>query len=100
MIQVVEWIAKQAWSNGSVALYGKSWGGFNGLQIAARRPPALKAVSTGYSTDDRYADDVHYRGGLIDAMDMLHWSVCMHGWQARPPVPTRRPEKFRSSGRA
>lgn len=25
--EVVEWIRKQSWSNGKVAIYGKSWGG-------------------------------------------------------------------------
>ncbi len=84
----IAWIAEQPWCSGAVGIIGYSWTGFNGLQIAALRPPALQAVITGYSTDDRYTDDVHYRGGLIDAMDMLHWSVCMHGWQARPPVPS------------
>ena len=44
-------------------MIGISWGGFNGLQVAARRPPALKAIVTLCSTDDRYADDVHYMGG-------------------------------------
>jgi hypothetical protein len=39
--------------------------GFNGLQIAARRPPALKAIVTIRSTDDRYADDAHYMGGTF-----------------------------------
>ena len=86
-VEAIAWIAAQPWCTGAVGMMGYSWTGFNALQIAARRPPALKAIATGYSTDDRYADDVHYRGGLIDAMDMLHWSVCMHGWQARPPVP-------------
>jgi predicted acyl esterase len=39
-------------------------GGFNGLQIAARRPEPLKAIISVGSTDDRDADDnVHYMGG-------------------------------------
>ena len=46
-------------------MIGISWGGFNGLQVAARRPPALKAVITLCSTDDRYADDIHYMGGCL-----------------------------------
>ena len=86
-VAAIAWIAAQPWCTGAVGITGYSWTGFNGLQLAARRPPALKAVSTGYSTDDRYADDVHYRGGLVDAMNMLHWSTTMLGWQARPPVP-------------
>ncbi len=86
-LEVIAWLAAQPWSTGAVGMIGYSWGGFNGLQLAARRPPALKAVLSGYASDDRYADDVHYRGGLVLAMDMLHWSTCMHGWQARPPDP-------------
>ncbi len=44
-------------------MYGKSWGGFNGLQTAFLQPPALKAVISLYSTDNRYTDDVHCVGG-------------------------------------
>ncbi len=43
-MEVIEWLATQAWSSGSVGMIGISWGGFNGLQMAARRPPALKAL--------------------------------------------------------
>jgi predicted acyl esterase len=39
------------------------------------------------STDDRYADDVHYRGGCVLALDMLHWASSMLTWNARPPDP-------------
>ena len=46
-------------------MIGISWGGFNALQVAARRPPALKAIITLYSTDDRYSDDIHYIGGCV-----------------------------------
>ncbi len=61
---VIAWIAAQSWCSGAVGMMGISWGGFNGLQIAALRPPALKAVVTVCSTDDRYADDIHYMGGV------------------------------------
>ena len=43
-LEVIAWIASQPWCSGAVGLQGKSWGGFNALQIAARRPPALKAI--------------------------------------------------------
>ena len=66
---------------------GGSWGGFNGLQVAARRPPALKAIATFYASDDRYADDVHYRGGCVLGMDMLQWATCMLAFNAKPPDP-------------
>ena len=86
-LEVIAWIANQPWCSGAVGMMGYSWSGFNCLQVAARRPPALKAIASCYASDDRYADDVHYRGGLVVPMDMLHWSVTMHGWQARPPDP-------------
>ncbi len=68
-------------------MYGKSWGGFNGLQVAARQPPALKTIISTYSTDDRYADDIHYHGGCVLAREMLSWSHIMLLWNARPPHP-------------
>src|SRR5262245_37090841 len=43
-VEVIAWIAAQPWCTGAVGMMGKSWGGFNCLQLAARRPPALKAV--------------------------------------------------------
>src|SRR6516164_2825748 len=61
--EVIAWLAEQSWCTGNVGMFGISWGGFNSLQVAARRPPALKAIVTLCSTDDRYADDVHYVGG-------------------------------------
>ena len=64
-IEVIEWLAAQPWCSGSVGMMGKSWGGFNCLQVAARRPPALKAVLSVCSTDDRYTDDIHYMGGCL-----------------------------------
>ncbi len=96
-VEVIAWIAAQAWCNGVVGMMGYSWSGFNSLQVAALRPPALKAIATCYASDDRYADDVHYRGGLVLAMDMLHWSVCMHGWQARPPDPLVAGDRWRTT---
>jgi uncharacterized protein len=53
-VEVIAWIADQPWCSGQVGMMGKSWGGFNCLQVAAHRPPALAAVLTVCSTDDRY----------------------------------------------
>ena len=40
-LEVLEWIGKQEWFTGGVGMIGKSWGGFNGLQVAARKNPFL-----------------------------------------------------------
>jgi uncharacterized protein len=85
--EVIAWIARQQWCTGAVGMFGKSWGGFNGLQVAARRPPALKAVVSAYSTDDRYADDVHYMGGCMLGHEALSWGSYMLAINALPPDP-------------
>jgi putative CocE/NonD family hydrolase len=90
-LKVIEWIAKQPWCTGSVGMIGKSWGGFNALQIAALRPEALKAIVTVCSTDDRYSDDIHYMGGCL-LNDNLWWGAIMMTYQARPPDPDLRPD--------
>ena len=41
-VEIIRWIAEQPWCDGNVGMMGISWGGFNGLQIAALRPPALE----------------------------------------------------------
>jgi putative CocE/NonD family hydrolase len=84
--EVIAWIAGQSWCDGRVGLCGISWGGFNALQIAALRPAALEAIVTLCSTDDRYADDIHYMGGCL-LNDNLTWSSQMLGYSARPPDP-------------
>ena len=62
-------------------------GGFNSLQVAARRPPALKAIVTACSTDDRYDNDVHYLGGVPLGYYLLPWASVMMAFNARPPDP-------------
>ena len=84
---VIAWLAGRPWCDGNVGMTGISWGGFNSLQVAALRPAALRAVLTLCASDDRYADDVHYRGGCLLAVDMLQWAVSMLVWNALPPDP-------------
>ena len=93
-LEVIAWIAAQPWCDGNVGMMGKSWGGFNGLQVAAQRPPALKCIISVYSTDDRYADDVHYMGGCL-INNNPSWAFVMFGNNARPPDPALVGERWR-----
>lgn len=83
-VEVIEWAAKQPWCNGNVGMMGISWGGFNGLQVAALAPEPLKAVITICSTTDRYADDIHYKGGCLLG-ENFGWSSNMLTYSSRPP---------------
>src|SRR6056297_4319601 len=85
-IEVINWLAAQRWCSGAVGMIGISWGGFNGLQIAALQPEALKAVVSICSTDDRYTDDVHYMGGCLLG-DNLSWASTMCDQNTHPPDP-------------
>ncbi len=82
----IGWIASQPWCDGSVSMIGISWGGFNGLQIAALQPPALTSVITVGSTDDRYATDIHWVGGCL-SKDNFDWSATMLAHNDLPPDP-------------
>jgi putative CocE/NonD family hydrolase len=85
-LELLRWIAAQPWCDGNIGMIGISWGGFNGLQIAALTPPELKAVITVASSDNRYSDDVHYMGGNL-LTDNLSWASTMFAYNSCPPDP-------------
>ena len=97
-LEVIQWIAQQRWCSGTVGMMGKSWGGFNSLQVAARRPPELEAIVTVCSTDDRYLDDVHYMGGC-PLNENLTWGSVLMSYNAYPPDPELVGERWRAMWR-
>lgn len=94
----IAWLAEQPWCDGNVGMIGISWGGFNGLQIAAMQPPALKTIITLCSTDDRYADDIHYMGGCM-LTEQVGWASIMFGLNTLPPDPANVGEAWREMWR-
>jgi predicted acyl esterase len=93
-VAVIEWLAAQVWCTGKVGMVGISWGGFNGLQVAARRPEPLRAIVTLCSTDDRYEDDIHFKGGCV-INENLGWGGTMLSYSSRPPDPELVGERWR-----
>jgi putative CocE/NonD family hydrolase len=93
-VEVIDWLSRQSWCSGAVGLMGISWGGFNALQVAARRPEALKAIITVCSTDDRFSDDVHYMGGALLQEDLL-WNAALMMSVTQPPDPVLVGERWR-----
>ena len=94
-LEVIAWLAAQSWCNGDIGMMGISWGGFNALQVAARRPPALKAIVTICSTDDRYADDVHRMGGALLTAG-LGWGSFFFTAMCLPPDPILAGDRWRA----
>ncbi|MEZ6029983.1 MAG: CocE/NonD family hydrolase [Hyphomonadaceae bacterium] len=84
--QAIAWLAAQNWCTGAVGMRGISWGGINTLQVAARRPPALKAIMPMAACDRRYTDDAHYVGGAL-GLTNFQWGVLFKKVMAGPPDP-------------
>jgi predicted acyl esterase len=97
LAEVIAWLADRAWATGAVGMYGTSYSGFNSLQMAARRPPALRAVCAIFATDDCYSDDVHYTGGILRALDLVDYVTYMVAMNALPPVPAVYGEGWREA---
>ena len=83
----VEWLAAQPWCNGRVGMWGLSYGGFTSIQVAALRPPHLRAIVPIQATDDRYTDDVHYVGGAMTVSELSQYAVSQVAMNALPATP-------------
>ena len=83
--RVIAWLARQPWSNGKIGMLGISWGGFNSIQMAMRRPPALKAILAVAATEALFTEDVHYMDGI---MHVDEFEVSMDLDQGRSGAPT------------
>ena len=66
-------------------MWGISYGGFTAIQVAALRPPHLRAIVPVMATDDRYLDDVHYRGGCVTVSELSQYAVSQVAMNAMPP---------------
>ncbi len=92
----MEWLAAQPWCDGNVGMWGISYGGFTAIQVAALRPPHLKAIIPVMATDDRYLDDVHYRGGCATVSELSQYAVSQVAMNAMPPDAAYRGAAWRS----
>jgi putative CocE/NonD family hydrolase len=60
---VINWIAKQPWSDGRVGMYGDRYSGFTPWAAAKSLPPALKAIATSFPSAPGI--DVPMEGGVF-----------------------------------
>ena len=68
----VAWAAGQAWSTGSVGMFGSSYTGATQWLAAAERPPALATISAAITCSDFY-DNWLYQGGAFRLGFALQW---------------------------
>jgi putative CocE/NonD family hydrolase len=93
-VEAIAWLSRRSWSNGRVGMFGSSYGGFNTLATAMRRPEALRAVAVHAVSDDRYAADAHYWGGGLLPVDLAQYGSLMLALNAAPPLRLGRPDRL------
>jgi uncharacterized protein len=93
-VEIIAWLSKQPWCDGNIGMRGISWSGFNTLQIAARAPPALKAIMPQCATDNRYTDDAHYVGGAL-TLNNYEWGAEFKEVMVLPPDPALVGDRWR-----
>ena len=71
--EVVEWIARQPWSDGGVGMFGHSGSGLNQFCVAAHNPKPLKAIIPGGAPADIYRN-LGAPGGIFNYALWYMWS--------------------------
>jgi uncharacterized protein len=93
--EVIGWIAEQPWCSGDVGMLGISWGGFNGLQVAALRPPALAGGHHASARPTTATPTTFTIAAAACSNDNLAWSATMMAFSSRPPDPLLVGERWR-----
>ena len=84
--EIVEWAAAQPWCDGSVGMWGMSYGGITSFKTAAVNPPHLKAIVPMCGGLDHYHDIVH-PGGCFNCLGILGgWGPFMTAMNVMPPM--------------
>ena len=81
-------------------MWGISYGAFTAIQVATLRPPHLRAIVPCMGTDDRYVDDIHYRGGCVTVSELSQYAVSQMAMNAMPPDATFRGDGWLDEWRA
>jgi uncharacterized protein len=69
----IDWIVRQAWSDGKVGMIGGSYLGIAQWKAALAENPHLKAIFPVVSGDDDYRDRFYSTGGAVKLGHRLEW---------------------------
>jgi predicted acyl esterase len=70
---LIAWLAAQDWCDGRSACGARRTPASTRCRSACEQPPELKAICAIYATDDRWTDDVHWRGGALRLVDLVDY---------------------------
>lgn len=85
---LVEWAARQPWSDGKVGLWGASYMAINQFFTAAQQPPSLKAIFPVVPMADSYRD-IRFTGGQTNTAFIPLWLALVTSSGVRPPSYTQ-----------
>ncbi len=87
-VAAVEFAAAQPWCDGSVGMWGHSYGAIMAMRTAARRPEALKAIVPVMGMIDPERDFVHPAGRRGNLGSLGVWGMHTLLTQLLPPLST------------
>jgi predicted acyl esterase len=101
--EVVQWVARQPWSNGRVGMFGGSYQAITPLLGAAKQPPALKAIVPQVAYADAYRDIV-WHNGMWNANFVTQWfgaqtALSMSGASTTSDLPARTGQRLANETR-
>lgn len=101
--EVVEWAARQEWSNGKVGMYGGSYQGITPILGAAKQPPHLEAIVPAVTYADAYRDIV-WHNGMYNLDFVAQWlaaqtTLSMTGTSPTTDVPARTEQRLVTESR-
>ncbi|WP_069161196.1 CocE/NonD family hydrolase [Nocardia altamirensis] len=84
-LEVIEWVRRQPWCNGDVAVTGVSYGAIAALIAAGLRPPGLRAVFA-IEAGENPMRELGLTGG-VPTPGMLLWILAVNGFKWLPSWP-------------
>lgn len=100
---VVEWVARQKWSNGKVGMYGGSYQGITPILGASKQPPHLEAIVPAVTYADAYRDIV-WHNGIYNIDFVAQWltaqtALSMSGTTPSSDLPARANQRIVTESR-
>lgn len=75
-----EWIVRQAWSDGTIAVFGESYVGYTALATAASGHPAIRAAALRATSTDIAGDWLRHQG-VLRLEFVVRWALA--AWSGR-----------------
>ncbi|UFS95881.1 CocE/NonD family hydrolase [Nocardia huaxiensis] len=83
--EVIDWITRQGWSDGTVGAMGISFTAITALQATAYQPPGLKAVFAYEGSADIF-NDIAGAGGAVGVGFLIPWLLGVNALKMIPDI--------------